>query len=101
YGLGLLTAYGLLGFPPPKFSGWREIAQASRIGGAYTIGAVVENGLFLGPRYVVILFGGETFLGVLSFCIDISQRLIAFLVNAASFAFLPKAYSAERSTPEG
>ncbi|UXN73365.1 hypothetical protein N8D56_21195 [Devosia sp. A8/3-2] len=41
---------------------------------------------------MLLFLGLTTQLGVFSFCLDLSQRTVGFLLNAASFAFVPQAF---------
>ena len=51
-----------------------------------------ENVLYTGARYLVLGAFGPHALGIISFSVDLSQRTVAFLVNAASFVYVPKAF---------
>lgn len=71
------------------------LSSSLRVGGPYTLGIGVENGLYLGMRYLILLLGTPQQLGVFSFCVDIAQRLIGFLINAASFVIIPTAFKSD------
>ncbi|MER8563027.1 hypothetical protein [Mesorhizobium sp. M0578] len=62
-------------------------------GQAFVLSNLAENGLFVGVRYVVLMLGSHNQLGVFSFCVDLAQRSVGFLMNAASFVFVPRAFS--------
>ncbi|RWQ14450.1 hypothetical protein [Mesorhizobium sp.] len=62
-------------------------------GHAYVLSNLAENGLFVGLRYIVMILGSHDQLGVFSFCVDLAQRSVGFLMNAASFVFVPRAFS--------
>lgn len=62
-------------------------------GHAFVLSNLAENGLFVGIRYIVLILGSHDQLGVFSFCVDLAQRSVGFLMNAASFVFVPRAFS--------
>ncbi|MER8460799.1 hypothetical protein NKH24_32995 [Mesorhizobium sp. M1300] len=62
-------------------------------GHAFVLSNLAENGLFVGIRYIVLMLGSHNQLGVFSFCVDFAQRSVGFLMNAAGFVFVPRAFS--------
>jgi hypothetical protein len=77
---------------------WPDVALLKStllVGAPYTSGTVAEQGLYLGVRYVIRFFGTAEQLGIFSFCVDLAQRSIGFLINAASFSFVPLAFKVE------
>jgi hypothetical protein len=84
-----------LSAPPMSFrSSNRLLVQTIRVGTQYTIGTAMELALYLGLRYLVFLQGTPQQLGTFSFCTDIAQRVIGFLLSAVGFRVIPAAFKA-------
>lgn len=92
YGIAALVAIMFLKVPHPKYVDIRLLRKTFRIGATYTGSSMVEQGIFLGMRYLLLIFGSPHHLGVFSFSIDIAQRLIGFLINAVGFIIIPEAF---------
>lgn len=75
----------------PSLSMAREIVSVGRW---LVLNTLTENLLFTGARYLVLSQAGAQTLGVFSYAVDIAQRTVAFMVNAASFIYVPKAFLA-------
>jgi hypothetical protein len=78
----------------PFRSTTRTLGETVRVGANYTAGTAMELGLYLGLRYLVYLQGTPQQLGTFSFCVDIAQRVIGFLVSAVGFQVIPAAFKA-------
>jgi O-antigen/teichoic acid export membrane protein len=76
---------------PPRIEMAREILGVGRW---LVLTNLTEQVLFTGARYLVLGAAGPQALGVFSFAVDVAQRTVAFVINAASFIYLPKAFSA-------
>lgn len=88
----------------PSFSSFlsrEHVTLVLRNGGWMTGSTFVENGLAVGTRYLILLFGNTEMLGVFSFCFDLAQRSVGFFVNVATFVFVPAAFSAEAKGQHG
>jgi hypothetical protein len=86
----------------PRFSGVRNaglMRDSMRIGFPYTLSTLAESGIFLGLRYLTMLFGPPGYIGEFSFCVDLAQRTVGFFVNIAGFMAIPRAF--RRETSEG
>lgn len=90
--VGTIVAYALLGWPVPRFTGFSLLGRTVRVGSMYTGSVMLESGLTVGIRYLIMILGTPHLLGVFSFCLDVSQRIIGFLVSLSSFLFVPRAY---------
>lgn len=95
YALAATASIVLSGVFAPRWPAWAVLFGTLRVGGVYTVSSTAEYGLYLGMRYVFGYFGGAEHLGVFSFCVDIAQRTVGFLVNAASFIVVPAAFKAD------
>lgn len=62
------------------------------IGVPYVQSTLVENVLGLGTRYLVGWFGSEQQFARYSFCLDLVQRSVGFVVNLTSFVSVPQAF---------
>jgi len=90
--LGVIFAYCLLGGPRPTFRKIGRLRQTLKIGTTYTLSTLIEGAYTIVARYLIVALGTPHLLGVFSFCLDISQRLIGFLVSLSSFLVVPRAY---------
>lgn len=88
-----VSLFGLRGLKParPRLAMVRDIVSVGRW---LALNTLTENILFTGARYLILAQAGAQALGVFSFAVDIAQRSVAFMVNAASFIFVPRAFSA-------
>ncbi|RWC63889.1 hypothetical protein [Mesorhizobium sp.] len=92
YFAGALVSFAYLGpmtLRRPRFS---YLGGSLATGWRFVLSNLAESGMFVGIRYIILLFGSETHLGVFSFCVDLSQRSVGFFMNAASFVFVPRAF---------
>lgn len=93
-------SYALAAVISLGFSGWPRLTKPDldllipslRTGGGYTLSIAVENGLYLGMRFVVMAIGSPHLLGVFSFSIDLAQRVVGIFANIASFVVVPMAF---------
>lgn len=74
----------------------RLCRQIVGMGGWLSLSNLTENILYTGARYVILAQAGTQALGVFSFAVDLAQRTVAFVVNAASFVYTPKAFALRR-----
>lgn len=93
----LIVAYLLAGSPRPRFSGFALLRKTFSIGSSYTFTSLFDRALALGSRYVILIAGPPQLVGIYSFCLDLAERLVGFLVNAAGFVFVPLAYKVAHS----
>jgi O-antigen/teichoic acid export membrane protein len=61
-------------------------------GSIYTVSIIIENGLYVGMRVLVLLFSSPHALSVFSFSVDLAQRTIGVFANIASFSLVPLAF---------
>lgn len=73
----------------PKFT---ILTKTFEIGFPYTISIALEQCIYLGTRFIIHFFGANAYLGTFSFCTDIAQRIIGFLINATTFVTVPTAF---------
>ena len=90
-GLLIAVLFAKILYTKPQLSHLRGVFIT---GLPYTVSTVAENTLFLGLRFLLLMFGQDAHLGVFSFCVDLAQRTVGFVINAASFVFVPAAFSA-------
>ncbi|MER8462644.1 hypothetical protein [Mesorhizobium sp. M1396] len=92
YVAGALISFAFLGpmnLRRPRLS---YLGGSLATGWRFVLSNLAESGVFVGIRYIILMFGSETHLGVFSFCVDLSQRSVGFFMNAASFVFVPTAF---------
>jgi hypothetical protein len=92
YFVGALISFAFLGPMNLRRPGFSYLAGSLVTGWGFVLSNLAESGVFVGIRYIVLLLGSETHLGVFSFCLDLSQRSVGFFMNAASFVFVPRAF---------
>ncbi len=68
------------------------LAKTYARGGGYTLSVFTESGLYLGGRYLVAGLGTVADFATFSFCLDLAQRLVGFLISLAGFALVPRAF---------
>jgi hypothetical protein len=76
------------------------LSSTLKVGAPYTLSTAAEHGLSITMRLSVGLFGTPQHLGVFSFCVDLSQRLVGFLITAAGFSVIPAAFKADAGGAE-
>lgn len=86
---GLSLMHAKIDLRRPNFG---MLSNVRDIGFPYLLSTLAENGLLLGFRYVLLGFGTATQLGVFSFCVDLAQRTVGFVVSVAGFLFIPHAF---------
>lgn len=95
YVIGLVAGLLLIGKFQLQHGSRSAIVDTLKLG----VGSVISNGaeqaLYVGMRYTILAFGSSEALGVFSFCVDLAQRTVGFLLNAASFVFVPMAFQSE------
>ncbi|MBO9378988.1 hypothetical protein GG804_19655 [Sphingomonas histidinilytica] len=87
----VMSAY-FLGFPKIGKPDMSIMSSTWGIGFGYVLSTMAEQLMFLGTRWVVSVFGNPILLGVFSFSVDLAQRTVGFMVNTASFVFVPLAF---------
>lgn len=92
YAFAALISLVFSGVRALRWPEMRLLAGTLHIGGTYTFSTMIEQGLYLGTRYLIGYMGTPQQLGTFSFCVDIAQRFIGFMINAASFAIVPVAF---------
>ncbi|WP_447754600.1 lipopolysaccharide biosynthesis protein [Sphingopyxis fribergensis] len=92
YAVAALVALWLLKFPPLRRPDLVLLEKSLKVGGGYIGSTLGENILYVGMRYAILIFGTPHALGVFSFSVDLAQRTVGFMVNAASFIFVPLAF---------
>jgi hypothetical protein len=100
YGLASAVSLVFVGRPTLRLPDKRLLADTFRVGGPYTISTAIEQTLYLGMRYLILLLGTPHHLGVFSFCVDTAQRLGGFLINAAAFVTVPTAFRNDAQSAE-
>lgn len=92
YGIVIPLLWFSCGRPAPRLP-TREFARSIwTIGVPYTLSTLFDSLLFVGVRYVLLLGDQRVFLGSFSFCVDIAQRFVGFMVSMAGFMLVPQAY---------
>lgn len=90
YAIGAMTSVLLvrpkLAWPSPQM-----LKAAFGLGSIPTLSNFALNGLNLGCRYLLMLFGRNDTLGVFAFSLDIAQRAVGIFLNLATFALVPRA----------
>lgn len=94
YGFGGAISWILSGVWSLALLNRSQLKEALDIGGPITLGTLALDAFILGFRYVFIWLGMLHELGVFSFAVDTARRLIGVVINAASFALIPRAYRA-------
>lgn len=89
--LNLVALKDDLRLQQPRLSIAREVIG---IGRWLVLGTLAENLLYLGTRYLILWSNGAAALGIFSLSVDMAQRTVGFIVNAASFVYVPRAFAA-------
>ncbi|WP_127091177.1 hypothetical protein [Aquabacter cavernae] len=97
YVLAIVVSLGLSGWPRLIAPDIGLLIPTIRSGGGYTLSIALENGLYLGMRFVVMLFGSSQALGVFSFSVDLAQRVVGIFTNITSFIVVPLAFRGQAS----
>lgn len=92
YAVAAIISLAFSGIPCIKKPNLELLSSTLQVGGPYTLGTLAESGIYVGMRLLILLLGTPVQLGVFSFCVDIAQRLIGFLINVASFVIIPTAF---------
>lgn len=92
YAAAALLSLALLRFPRLKIPNFPLMKPSLHIGGGYLGSTLGEQLIYVGMRYVILGFGNAQQLGIFSFAVDLAQRTVGFLINAASFVFIPLAF---------
>jgi hypothetical protein len=95
YAVGLCVALMLLRQPRSLLPDLGLLRQTFKVGTSYTASKLVENGLSVGFRYLLVWFGTPVQLGVFSFALDVAQRVVGFVINIVRFKAVPKAFLAD------
>ena len=95
YAVGLCVALILLRQPRSLLPDFGLLRQTFKVGTSYTASKLVENGLSVGFRYLLVWFGTPAQLGVFSFALDVAQRVVGFVINVFRFKAVPKAFLAD------
>ena len=92
YALAAIVSLGLSGWPKLIGLDFRLLWPSLRAGAGYTLSIAFENGLYLGMRFVVMIFAAPQQLGIFSFSVDLAQRVIGIFANITSFVVVPIAF---------
>lgn len=98
YFLGACVSFWKLKFPKLMMPSYDILKKTISLGSTYTLSNVAENALTLGSRYLVTFFGSSEYLSIYTFCLDLSQRLVGFMIDAVSFVYVPQAYLNSRDS---
>lgn len=93
-GVGAFYSWYLAGLVKPKLPKLDVIKKQLNVGVPFTLSTLIENLLFMGFRYLLLMTGNTQLLGVFSLAVDIAQRTVGVVINITSFAVLPRAYKA-------
>lgn len=92
YIVSTCVAFALLRMGPPRRVNLKILRPALLIGASYSISAICESAISQGIRYWLLWQGNHSALAIFSFSIDLAQRFVGVILNAASFAFVPGAF---------
>ncbi|MER9301468.1 hypothetical protein [Mesorhizobium sp. M0496] len=92
YVAGALISFAFLGPMTLRRPRLSYLDGSLATGWGFVLSNLAESGVFVGIRYIILMFGSQAHLGVFSFCVDLSQRTVGFFMNAASFVFVPSAF---------
>lgn len=95
YALAAFVSLLFSGLPAPRRPDFGLLRGTFAVGAPYTVSTAIEQGLFLGMRGILLALGTPQQLGVFSFCVDLAQRIVGFLINAVSFLIVPTAFKAK------
>jgi O-antigen/teichoic acid export membrane protein len=92
YAVASVAALIMIGQRKLALPDFALLRRTLHIGLGYTFSTALENILYLGVRYTLLVLGTPQVLGIFSFCIDMAQRVIGVIVNIAGFAIIPVAF---------
>lgn len=95
YAIASVISLALNGLPKLRWPDVRILSGTLNVGRPYTVSLAAEHALYLGMRYLIRSLSTAHHLGVFSFCVDLAQRFIGFLINAAGFSIIPAAFKAD------
>ncbi|MDO9521670.1 MAG: oligosaccharide flippase family protein [Pseudohongiella sp.] len=90
--ISFMVAWLLVGRNLPTLPKLQRLKKIFAVGVPFTAGNMAENVIFLGFRYLLLLFGNANLLGTFSLCVDLAQRTVGVVINLFSFTILPRAY---------
>lgn len=77
----------------PHRPSWAMMRKVVGMGRWLVLTNLTENFLYTGARYLILARAGPQALGVFSLAVDFAQRTVSFIVNAASFVHVPRAFA--------
>jgi O-antigen/teichoic acid export membrane protein len=95
YAFASIISLAFSGMPQLRWPDVTILSGTLNVGRPYTVSLAAEHALYLGMRYLIRFLGTAHHLGVFSFCVDLAQRFIGFLINAAGFSIIPAAFKAD------
>jgi O-antigen/teichoic acid export membrane protein len=101
YGVAAVASLLYSGVVRLRWPDFKLLSGTAAIGGAYTVGTAIEQAFYLGIRYLVFLVDTPQSLGTFSFCVDLAQRVMGFLLSAVGFVAVPAAFKADAERRRG
>jgi O-antigen/teichoic acid export membrane protein len=98
YAISSVFSLYLCGFPSKLLPKKLMIRHIFKIGTGYTISILAENCLYMGFRLLSASIVSPTQNGIVAFSIDLSQRLVGFVINLVGFAVVPRAFKKAATT---
>jgi O-antigen/teichoic acid export membrane protein len=95
YGVSTLLSLLVLRLPRPQPRRLLSLKDQVLGGAKLSVAMIIDQASSLGLRAIAGVFGGPDAMGTFSFALDLSQRSVGFLVGAASFSFVPRAFKAD------
>ncbi len=92
YAVASVVALIVIGRRKLELPNFALLRSTLHIGLGYTFSTALENILYLGMRYTLLILGSPQIFGTFSFCVDIAQRVIGVIVNIAGFSIIPIAF---------
>jgi hypothetical protein len=97
YSVAATIAFSINGWPRLTRLNLKYLTPTFFSGCSYTLSTALENILYLGMRFIVMLTGSTSQLGVFSFSVDLAQRVIGVFANIISFTAVPLAFNKNRT----
>lgn len=91
-GVAILLSYMISGVAKPAIPRWEILREPIAIGFSYTISSMSSQSIILLVRYLTAAFASPNILGIVSFSIDLAQRVVTFVISSMAFAFVPLAF---------
>ena len=67
-------------------------SEMRSVGFPYTFSTICENVIFVGFRYAIMFFGSPAQLGIFSYCVELAQRSLGYIVSVTGFVLVPRAF---------